>query len=76
MTNEEYRTHMSLWALLAAPLLAGNDLERMSKETVEVLANRDVIAVDQDPATRPIKCTIIKKASKRSGDARWQTDRS
>ena len=40
----------SLWALLAAPLLAGNDLSNMSQETVSLLTNREVIAVDQDPA--------------------------
>lgn len=48
MTMEEYRTHMSLWAIIAAPLLAGNDLSTMTPETVAVLTNRDVIAVDQD----------------------------
>jgi alpha-galactosidase len=48
MTGTEYRTHMTLWALLAAPLLAGNDLRSMSPETVAILTNRDVIAVDQD----------------------------
>jgi alpha-galactosidase len=50
MTVDEYRTHMSLWAILAAPLLAGNDLATMTPETVELLTNRDVIAVDQDSA--------------------------
>jgi len=50
MNNEEYRTHMTLWALLAAPLLAGNDLTKMTPETVSLLTNRDVIAIDQDPA--------------------------
>jgi alpha-galactosidase len=50
MSAEEYRTHMSLWAILAAPLLAGNDLSTMTPETVALLTNRDVIAVDQDAA--------------------------
>jgi alpha-galactosidase len=50
MTAEEYRSHMSLWALLAAPLLAGNDLTRMSPETLAMLTNRDIVAIDQDPA--------------------------
>jgi alpha-galactosidase len=50
MTADEYRTHMSLWAILAAPLLAGNDLSTMTPETVALLTNRDVIAVDQDAA--------------------------
>ena len=49
MTDEEYRTHMSLWALSAAPLLAGNDLRTMAPAIKEILMNREVIAVDQDP---------------------------
>jgi alpha-galactosidase len=48
MTPDEYRTHMSLWAMLAAPLLAGNDLSKMDDTTKSILLNRDVIAVDQD----------------------------
>jgi alpha-galactosidase len=52
MTHAEYRTHMSLWSLLAAPLLAGNDLRTMSKETTELLTNPEVIAIDQDPLGR------------------------
>src|SRR5262249_26526973 len=48
MTDAEYRTHLSLWAMLAAPLLAGNDLRHMSPETLAILTNRDVIAVNQD----------------------------
>jgi alpha-galactosidase len=52
MNAIEYRTHMSLWAILAAPLLAGNDLTKMTPETLSILANREVIAIDQDPAGR------------------------
>lgn len=48
MNIEEYRTHMSLWALLAAPLLAGNDLSTMKPETIAILTNREVLAIDQD----------------------------
>jgi alpha-galactosidase len=48
MTPDEYRTHMSLWAILAAPLLAGNDLSKMDDSTKSILMNKDVIAVDQD----------------------------
>jgi len=48
MSDTEYRTHMSLWAILAAPLLAGNDLRNMSPAILEILTNREVIAVDQD----------------------------
>lgn len=49
MSEDEYRTHMSLWAVLAAPLMAGNDLSQMTGYTVELLTNPEVIAVDQDP---------------------------
>ncbi|HEV2575662.1 MAG TPA: glycoside hydrolase family 27 protein [Acidobacteriaceae bacterium] len=52
MSNEEYRTHMSLWAILAAPLLAGNDLATMTDETKAILMNKEVIAVDQDALGR------------------------
>src|SRR4030095_12855778 len=48
MTETEYKTHMSLWAMLAAPLLAGNDLRSMSPEILAILTNRGVIGVDQD----------------------------
>ena len=48
MTAEEYRTHFSLWAIMAAPLIAGNDIRTMSDETRDILTNREVIAVDQD----------------------------
>ena len=48
MSTEEYRTHMTLWSILAAPLLAGNDLSKMTPETLAILTNRDVVAVDQD----------------------------
>jgi alpha-galactosidase len=48
MNEDEYRTHMSLWCLLAAPLLAGNDLSKMTPETLAILTNPEVIAVDQD----------------------------
>ena len=49
MRSEEYRMHMSLWCLLAAPLITGNDLTKMTPETRAILTNPDVIAVDQDP---------------------------
>jgi alpha-galactosidase len=49
MTADEYRTHLSLWALTAAPLLAGNDIRAMSDVTKSILLNKEVIAIDQDP---------------------------
>jgi alpha-galactosidase len=55
MTADEYRTHMSLWCMLAAPLMAGNDLRSMSDETKSILMNTDVIAIDQDRDFKPLR---------------------
>ena len=52
MTATEYRTHFSLWCILAAPLMAGNDLRSMSAETREILTNKELIAIDQDALGR------------------------
>jgi alpha-galactosidase len=49
MTTEEYRAHFSLWSILAAPLIAGNDLRDMKPEIHDILTNKEVIAVNQDP---------------------------
>jgi alpha-galactosidase len=49
MSDIEYQTHMSLWSILAAPLLAGNDLRNVSPSILAILTNREVIAIDQDP---------------------------
>jgi alpha-galactosidase len=49
MTDTEYRTHFSLWSVMAAPLLIGSDLRKASPATFEILGNKEVIAVDQDP---------------------------
>jgi len=48
MSTDEYRTHFSLWAMIAAPLIAGNDLRNMSPEIAAIFQNSEVIAVDQD----------------------------
>ncbi len=59
LTETEDRTHMSLWSMLAAPLLAGNDLRSISPGTLAMLTEKDVVAIDQDPlgkeATRVAK---------------------
>lgn len=55
MTSDEYRAHFSLWAVMAAPLMAGNDLrelvdpDRRARAALEILTNPEVIAIDQDP---------------------------
>ena len=48
MTTSEDRAHFSMWCILAAPLIAGNDLRNMSEETLEILTNQEAIAVNQD----------------------------
>ncbi|MGW3339453.1 NPCBM/NEW2 domain-containing protein [Streptomyces sp. NPDC001009] len=52
MTDTEYRSHFSLWAVMAAPLLIGTDLRTASPATLDILGNKEVIAVDQDPLGR------------------------
>ncbi|XP_039115106.1 alpha-galactosidase 3 [Dioscorea cayenensis subsp. rotundata] len=49
MTYPEYRAHFSIWALMKAPLLIGCDVRHMTAETLEILSNKEVIAVNQDP---------------------------
>lgn len=61
MTDDEYRTHMTLWAVTAAPLLAGNDIRKMTAAIKQILMNREVIAVDQDSLGK-------QAAPKKSGD--------
>jgi alpha-galactosidase len=53
LTHDEDLTHMTFWAMLAAPLLAGNNLTQMSDQVRSVLTNREVIAIDQDPLGSP-----------------------
>lgn len=48
MSADEYRSHFSLWAMMAAPLIAGNDLRDLTATTRDILTNREVIAIDQD----------------------------
>jgi alpha-galactosidase len=73
MTDTEYQSHFSLWAIMAAPLIAGNDIRSMSTTTKNVLTNADVIAVDQDPLGiqgKPISTstTLEVWSKKLSGD--------
>ncbi|MFF1711446.1 NPCBM/NEW2 domain-containing protein [Streptomyces sp. NPDC058268] len=49
MTATEYRTHFSMWSIMASPLLIGSDLRKATPETFDIIGNKEVIAVDQDP---------------------------
>ncbi|TSB21249.1 glycoside hydrolase family 27 protein [Streptomyces benahoarensis] len=64
MTDTEYRSHFTLWAMMAAPLLIGTDLRTASPQTYDILRNEDVIALDQDPLGR--QATVLDSA-----DGRW-----
>ncbi len=71
MTATEYRSHFSLWCLMAAPLMAGNDIRSMTGETRDILTNKEVIAVDQDPLGRQ------GRRVKRTGDTEvWAKEMS
>ncbi|MFB0621211.1 hypothetical protein ACETU6_35775, partial [Streptomyces sp. AGS-58] len=48
LTGDEIRSQMSLWSVMAAPLISSTDLTKASPEALDVLGNKDVIAVDQD----------------------------
>lgn len=48
MSPAEDRTHFVMWSMLASPLVLGNDIRKMSKETLELVTNKEVIAIDQD----------------------------
>lgn len=63
MTDTEYRSHFSLWSMMAAPLLIGSDLRKAGLETFEILANKDLIAVDQDRLGK--QATVVKSESGR-----------
>src|SRR5262249_31332674 len=49
MTQAQYRTPNAPWAVVSSPLLAGNDLRSVTPEILNLLTNREVIAIDQDP---------------------------
>ncbi|UKY48871.1 NPCBM/NEW2 domain-containing protein [Streptomyces inhibens] len=63
MTDTEYRSHFSLWSMMAAPLLIGSDLRKATPETFEILSNKDVIAIDQDALGK--QATVLKSESGR-----------
>ena len=63
MTDTEYRSHFSLWSMMAAPLLIGSDLRKATPETFTILANKDLIAVDQDALGKP--ATVLASDSGR-----------
>ncbi|MBV8971482.1 MAG: glycoside hydrolase family 27 protein [Sphingomonadaceae bacterium] len=69
MTDAEYRSHFSLWAMMAAPLIAGNDTGHMTPATKAILLNAEVIAVDQDPMGKQ-----GRRLAESGGAEVWQRD--
>ncbi|MEV6054749.1 NPCBM/NEW2 domain-containing protein [Streptomyces sp. NPDC052107] len=63
MTDTEYRSHFSLWSVMAAPLLIGTDLRKASQATFDILDNKEVTAVDQDPLGK--QGTVVSSAGGR-----------
>ncbi|MFG1811867.1 NPCBM/NEW2 domain-containing protein [Streptomyces sp. NPDC049040] len=60
MTDTEYRTHFSLWSMMDAPLLIGTDLRKATPETMSILLNKEVIALDQDSLGK--QATVLSSA--------------
>ena len=56
-TEVEYRTHFTIWAFFNSPLMIGCDIRNMSEETKSILMDKDIIAVNQDPAGVSGNCT-------------------
>jgi hypothetical protein len=65
MTGTEYRTQMSMWAIMAAPLLIGTDVRTASPATLAILGNREIIAVDQDRLG--VQGAVVSDENGRSG---------
>jgi Alpha galactosidase A len=64
MSTEEYRMHFSLWSMVAAPLIAGNDLRSTSPEILDILRNKEVIVIDQDPLGKGGCASLVRVISK------------
>ncbi|HEY4232045.1 MAG TPA: glycoside hydrolase family 27 protein [Lacipirellulaceae bacterium] len=61
LTETESRSHFSLWCMLAAPLMAGNDVRKMTPEIRAIMTDQDVIAIDQDPLGKQGSCVSAEK---------------
>lgn len=58
MTFDEDKTHFSMWCMMQSPLLLGNDLTKISKETMSIITNKDMIALDQSPFVYQVRRLI------------------
>ncbi|OSD06021.1 glycoside hydrolase family 27 protein [Trametes coccinea BRFM310] len=72
MNFDEYVTHFSMWALVKSPLILGNDITNMSNDTLTIITNDALIAVNQDPNGSPAS-RIWKRTLPEGGDLQlWQ----
>lgn len=69
LTPDQNKSHFSMWCMLSAPLVLGNDLTQISQTTLDILTNEEVIALDQDPAG--IQANVVKSTG--SGEV-WVKD--
>ncbi|WP_114790624.1 glycoside hydrolase family 27 protein [Niabella yanshanensis] len=67
MSYEEDKAHFSMWCMMNSPLLAGNDLRDMSQQTIDILTNKDLIAINQD-----IQQVQARRILKRGDTEVWQ----
>lgn len=63
LTIEEEKTHFALWAMVKSPLLIGADLRDIRNESLEILKNKELIAVNQDPMSEQAECFSIDKCT-------------
>ncbi|CAG8587951.1 6018_t:CDS:2 [Ambispora gerdemannii] len=63
MTHEEYKTHFSLWAALKSPLIIGCDVRNLTAETIAILTNKEIIAINQDPLGKSAKLVFREEHS-------------
>jgi alpha-galactosidase len=64
VTDVENQSHFSLWAITAAPLIAGNDLRNMTETTRQILTNTEIIAINQDALG--LQATVVKQSGEQS----------
>lgn len=58
LTHEEEKTHFALWVMAKAPLIIGCDLSIAPKSSLDILMNKDLIAVNQDPESKQATCFL------------------
>ena len=71
LTYDQNKSHFSMWCMVSAPLILGNDLRSITPQVLSILENKELIAIDQDPACLPAK--VVKTFNSGSGEV-WVKD--